>query len=68
MSHQQALAQVTAQAVLAQSHNMHMQPEYQPVSYEAPTERLVEQPSYAQNEAPEQQVAAPVSEARDCTF
>lgn len=65
MSHQQALAQVTAQAVLAQSHNMHMQPEYQPVSYEAPTERLVEQPSYAQNEAPEQQVAAPVSEARN---
>ncbi|KAI5432144.1 hypothetical protein KIW84_036042, partial [Lathyrus oleraceus] len=65
MSHQQALAQVTAQAVLAQSHNMHMQPEYQLVSLEPPTERLIEQPSFTRNEASEQQVAAPVSESRN---
>lgn len=65
MSHQQALAQVTAQAVLAQSHNMHMQLEYQPVSLEPPTERLVEQPSFTRNEALEQHVAAPVSESRN---
>ncbi|CAK8540677.1 unnamed protein product [Lathyrus sativus] len=65
MSHQQALAQVTAQAVLAQSHNMQMQPEYQLVSLEPPTEQMVEQPSFTRNEASEQQVAAPVSESRN---
>lgn len=66
MSHQQALAQVTAQAVLAQSHNMHMQPEYQLVSLEPPTEQLVEQPSYTRNEASERQVVAvTVSESRN---
>ncbi|KAJ0041897.1 hypothetical protein Pint_19156 [Pistacia integerrima] len=39
MSHQQALAQVTAQAVLAQS-NMHMRAEYQPAQVSAPAEML----------------------------
>ncbi|CAI8591861.1 unnamed protein product [Vicia faba] len=65
MSHQQALAQVTAQAVLAQSHNMHMQPEYQLVSFDPPTDQLVEQQSFTRNESSEQQVAAPVSESRN---
>ncbi|WJX75272.1 hypothetical protein P8452_58821 [Trifolium repens] len=65
MSHQQALAQVTAQAVLAQSHNMHMQPEYQQVSLEPHTEQRVEQPSYTLSEASEQQMVAHVSEPRN---
>jgi hypothetical protein len=65
MSHQQALAQVTAQAVLAQSHNMHMQPEYQQVSLEPHTEQRVEQPSYTLSESSEQQVVAHVSEPRN---
>lgn len=71
MSHQQALAQVTAQAVLAQSH-MHMQPDYQPVSLdyqpvslEAPTEPPVENPSFTRNETSEVQVVAPISEPRN---
>lgn len=64
MSHQQALAQVTAQAVLAQSH-MHMQADYQQVSLAAPTEPQIEQPSYTLNEASEQQVIVAVSESRN---
>ncbi|XP_061365902.1 probable WRKY transcription factor 4 isoform X1 [Gastrolobium bilobum] len=64
MSHQQALAQVTAQAVLAQSH-MHMQADYQPSTVTAPTEPLVEQPSFTLNEASEQPVVASVSEPRN---
>ncbi|KAJ7971020.1 putative WRKY transcription factor [Quillaja saponaria] len=51
MSHQQALAQVTAQAVLAQSH-MHMQANYQP-----PAEPLACQPSFTPSESSEQQLA-----------
>ncbi|KAJ1401558.1 WRKY domain [Sesbania bispinosa] len=64
MSHQQALAQVTAQAVLAQS-QMHMQADYQQSAVTAPTEPLVEQPSFTINEASEQQVVASVSEPRN---
>lgn len=64
MSHQQALAQVTAQAVLAHSH-MQMQADYQQVSLAASTEPQIEQPSYALNEASEQQIVAPVSEPRN---
>nr|QFI57397.1 WRKY2 [Glycyrrhiza glabra] len=65
MSHQQALAQVTAQAVLAQSH-MHMQADYHQSSVTAPTEPVVEQPSFTLNEASEQQVvASAVSEPRN---
>ncbi|KAE9595297.1 putative transcription factor WRKY family [Lupinus albus] len=62
MSHQQALAQVTAQAVLAQSH-MHMQADYQSSSaVTASTEPMVEQPSIPLNKASEQQVLPSVSE------
>ncbi|XP_019461668.1 PREDICTED: probable WRKY transcription factor 4 isoform X1 [Lupinus angustifolius] len=62
MSHQQALAQVTAQAVLAQSH-MHMQADYHPsAAINASTEPSVEQPSFSLNEASEQQVLPSVSE------
>ncbi|XP_027349286.1 probable WRKY transcription factor 4 [Abrus precatorius] len=64
MSHQQALAQVTAQAVLAQSH-MHMQAEYQPPAVTATTELPVQQPSFALNEASEQQMVSSVSEPRN---
>ena len=61
MSHQQALAQVTAQAVLAQS-QMHMQADYQPSAVTAPTESLVAQPSFTLNEASQQPVVTSVSE------
>ncbi|CAL0318707.1 unnamed protein product [Lupinus luteus] len=62
MSHQQALAQVTAQAVLAQSH-MHMQADYHPsAAITASTEPSVEQPSFSLNEASEQHVLPSVSE------
>lgn len=61
MSHQQALAQVTAQAVLAQSH-MHMQADYQMPAVTAPTEPPVQQSSY---EASEQQIVSYVSEPRN---
>lgn len=51
MSHQQALAQVTAQAALANSH-MHMQQaEYQHSSVPAPTEPLARDPSFSLDEA-----------------
>ncbi|XP_015962734.1 probable WRKY transcription factor 4 [Arachis duranensis] len=64
MSHQQALAQVTAQAVFAQS-QMHMQADYQAPAVTAPTAPAnpsVEQPSFTQNEASQQQVVPSVSE------
>ncbi|OIW05395.1 hypothetical protein TanjilG_28860 [Lupinus angustifolius] len=62
MSHQQALAQVTAQAVFAQSH-MHMHADYQSsAAITASTEPLVEQPSFPLNKASEQQVLPSVSE------
>ncbi|XP_047154152.1 probable WRKY transcription factor 4 isoform X1 [Vigna umbellata] len=64
MSHQQALAQVTAQAVLAQSH-MHMQADYQMHPVTAPTEPPVQQPSFALNEASEQKIVPSVSEAKN---
>ncbi|KAJ7974361.1 putative WRKY transcription factor [Quillaja saponaria] len=63
MSHQQALAQVTAQAVLAQSH-MHMQGNYQPPAVAAPTEPLARQPSFTPSEASEQQLAPSTSDTR----
>ncbi|CAI0454115.1 unnamed protein product [Linum tenue] len=47
MSHQQALAQVTAQAALAaQSQHMHMQAQYQPYSGTTPLQVAPIQPSY----------------------
>ncbi|KAM1187572.1 hypothetical protein ACFX2J_023480 [Malus domestica] len=53
MSHQQALAQVTAQAALAQS-RVYMQPDYQPSSVAAPTEPQACQPSLMPEEASRQ--------------
>ncbi|XP_044480134.1 probable WRKY transcription factor 3 [Mangifera indica] len=50
MSHQQALAQVTAQAVLAQS-NMHLQAEYQPAQVSASAESLAHHPLLTLDEA-----------------
>eukprot|EP00261_Vitis_vinifera_P027339 XP_010661104.1 PREDICTED: probable WRKY transcription factor 4 [Vitis vinifera] len=55
MSHQQALAQVTAQAALSQSH-MFIQAEYQPSSLEAPVESLAQDPSFITDATTHQQV------------
>ncbi|KAF7820504.1 putative WRKY transcription factor 4 [Senna tora] len=63
MSHQQALAQVTAQAVLAQSH-MHMQADFHPSAVAAPAEQLAVQPSSTPSEALEQQVAPSLSDPK----
>ncbi|KAG2714191.1 hypothetical protein I3843_03G017800 [Carya illinoinensis] len=54
MSHQQALAQVTAQAAFAQSQTL---AEYQPSSVAAPTESLTHNPSFTLNEASQQHMA-----------
>ena len=64
MSHQQALAQVTAQAVLAQSH-MQMQADYQPPAVTAPNEQLEYHPPFTQNDASDKNVAPAVSETRN---
>ncbi|MQK21586.1 WRKY transcription factor, partial [Escherichia coli] len=56
MSHQHALAQVTAQAVLAQPH-MQLLPEAA-----APSELFIQHPSFTLNDASEQKVAPSVSE------
>ncbi|KAH7554536.1 hypothetical protein JRO89_XS12G0232600 [Xanthoceras sorbifolium] len=61
ISHQQALAQVTAQAALAQS-QMHMQTEYQPSSVSAPAESLVCHQSFSQGEASRQQMTTSSSD------
>ncbi|GAV61722.1 WRKY domain-containing protein [Cephalotus follicularis] len=66
MSHQQALAQVTAQAVFAQS-QMRMQPGYQPSSVAAPTE-LTFHPSFTPDEASEQQMLPSTSETQGSTM
>lgn len=58
MSHQQALAQVTAQAVLAQS-QMHLQADFQPSA-----EPMVGLPSYTSSEASEQKMAPSVSDPK----
>lgn len=63
ISHQQALAHVTAQAALAQS-NMHMQAEYQSSLLAAPTELQTSNPSSIPNEASQQQTAPSTSELR----
>ncbi|XP_044468388.1 probable WRKY transcription factor 4 [Mangifera indica] len=54
MSHQQALAQVTAQAVLAQS-NMQTRAEYQPAQVPAPAESLAHHQSLTLDEASQKQ-------------
>ena len=53
ISHQQALAQVTAQAALAQSH-VRAQAEYQTLSAAAPSESLVHHPSFIPEETSQQ--------------
>ncbi|KAL6287815.1 hypothetical protein ACE6H2_012205 [Prunus campanulata] len=63
ISHQQALAQVTAQAALAHS-RMHMQAEYQPSSVGAPTEPQAYHPSVMPNEASQQQTLPSTSDHR----
>ncbi|KAK4271954.1 hypothetical protein QN277_020569 [Acacia crassicarpa] len=63
ISHQQALAQVQAQAVLAQSH-MHMQGDHQQPAITAPGEPLAQQPSFVPSEASDQQVAPSASDSK----
>ncbi|KAM1358098.1 hypothetical protein ACFX1Q_045098 [Malus domestica] len=63
MSHQQALAQVTAQAALAQS-RVYMQPEYQPSSVAPPTEPEERQLSLMPNEASQQQTLPSTSNTK----
>ncbi|KAF7803032.1 putative WRKY transcription factor 4 [Senna tora] len=63
ISHQQALAQVQAQAVLAQSH-MHMPSNHQQSAVSAPGEPLAEQTSFISSETSEQQVAPSASDPR----
>lgn len=63
MSHQQALAQVQAQAVLAQTH-LHMQGDHQQSAVTAPIEPLVRHPSFAPSETSDQQVAPSASDSR----
>ncbi|KAK6255966.1 hypothetical protein SCA6_017271 [Theobroma cacao] len=53
ISHQQALAQVTAQAALAQSH-VRAQAEYQTLSVAAPSESLIHHPSFNSEETSQQ--------------
>ncbi|KAG2710176.1 hypothetical protein I3760_04G014100 [Carya illinoinensis] len=61
MSHQQALAQVTAQAALAQSQ---MLSEYQSSSVADPTESLTHDPSFTLSEASHLQMAPSTSDPR----
>lgn len=61
MSHQQALAQVTAQAALAHSH-LQMQAEYQPSLLAAPTDTLQRHPSFTPDEASQQQIPPSTSD------
>eukprot|EP00258_Populus_trichocarpa_P028396 XP_024444415.1 probable WRKY transcription factor 3 [Populus trichocarpa] len=61
MSHQQALAQVTAHAALLAQSQMHMHAQYQPSSLTAPTELLTRHPSFNPGEALQQQQQMPHS-------
>ncbi|KAF2313583.1 hypothetical protein GH714_012256 [Hevea brasiliensis] len=62
MSHQQALAQVTAQAALAAQSHMHMQAQYQPAPVAASTELLTHHSSFTTGEASQQQMLPSTSE------
>ncbi|OAY61699.2 probable WRKY transcription factor 4 isoform X2 [Manihot esculenta] len=59
MSHQQALAQVTAQAAVAAQSHMHLQAQYQPAPVAASTEILMPHPSFTTGEASQQQQMLP---------
>ncbi|XP_050226373.1 probable WRKY transcription factor 3 isoform X2 [Mercurialis annua] len=61
MSHQQALAQVTAQAAL---NHMHLQAQYQPAPVAASTELLTRQPSFTPDEASQQQMLPSTSQTQ----
>ncbi|THG03982.1 hypothetical protein TEA_025131 [Camellia sinensis var. sinensis] len=61
MTHQQALAQVTAQAALSQCH-LHVQAESQPSSLVASEESLNDHQSFASNTTIQQQVPTVISE------
>ena len=63
MSHQQALAQVTAQAAFSQPH-MFMHAEYQPSSLEASMESVAQDPSFIADATTRQQVPPFPSEAK----
>ena len=63
MSHQQALAQVTAQATFSQPH-MFMHAEYQPSSLEASMESVAQDPSFIADATTRQQVPPFPSEAK----
>ncbi|PON96335.1 WRKY domain containing protein [Trema orientale] len=63
MSHQQALAQVTAQAALAQSH-MPLQAEYKPSLVPASTETQTLEPSFVKTEPSQQQAVPSTSEPK----
>uniref|UniRef100_A0A5B6YX51 Putative WRKY transcription factor 4 n=1 Tax=Davidia involucrata TaxID=16924 RepID=A0A5B6YX51_DAVIN len=67
MSHQQALAQVTAQAALSQSY-MQMQADYQPSSLIASAESLTHHPSIASNATVQQQMHTVVSDPESSTM
>ncbi|KAF2299405.1 hypothetical protein GH714_031846 [Hevea brasiliensis] len=62
MSHQQALAQVTAQAAVAAQSHMHLQAQYQPAPVAPSTELLTHHPSFTTGEASQQQMLPSTSE------
>ncbi|KAJ8749901.1 hypothetical protein K2173_013816 [Erythroxylum novogranatense] len=62
MSHQQALAQVTAQAALSSQSHMHIKAQYEPPSVAAPNESLTQHPSYLPMEAVQQQMPPSTSQ------
>lgn len=64
MSHQQALAQVTAQAALSQS-RMYIQAGYQPSSLAAPAEELTNHSSFTTNATTDQQMPLIKYESND---
>uniref|UniRef100_A0A2P2LKB2 Putative WRKY transcription factor 3 n=1 Tax=Rhizophora mucronata TaxID=61149 RepID=A0A2P2LKB2_RHIMU len=65
ISHQQALAQVTAQAALAAQSQMHMQAHYQTSSVTAPNELLTLDPSYPPGEVAQQQMPPSTSQPQN---
>ncbi|WCJ25661.1 WRKY DNA-binding protein 3 [Euphorbia peplus] len=62
MSHQQALAQVTAQAALAAQSQMHMQAHYQPVTLTPSNELMTDNSSFSPPEASQKQTLPSTSE------
>ncbi|XP_012084759.1 probable WRKY transcription factor 4 isoform X2 [Jatropha curcas] len=67
MSHQQALAQVTAQAAFAAQSQMHLQAQYQPTSLASSTELLTRELSLNPGETSQQQMLPSTSEPPSST-